>query len=39
MFMTLPNVSEIQCITCIKVMRNEMKMTKEPKFEIVVQIV
>lgn len=37
MFMTLPNVSEIQCITCTKVMRNAMEWTKELKFELVVQ--
>lgn len=39
MFMTLPNVSEIHCITCMKVMRNAMERTKEPKFELVVQTV
>lgn len=39
MFMTLPNGSEIQCITGIKVMRNAKERTKEPKFELVVQTV
>lgn len=39
MFMTLPDVLEIQCVTCIKVMRNAMERTKEPKFELVVQTV
>lgn len=39
MFTTLPNGSEIQCITGIKVMRNAKERTKEPKFELVVQTV
>lgn len=39
MFMTLPNGSEIQSITCIKIMRNAMERTKESKLELMVQTV